>query len=292
MTHDELKEMIALHALDLLDEADSRALVSHLASSADDERELAQLRDAAAMLTYTVAPIAPPPNARAALLAKIRATESNANSSGNASELSHAPKVPSNVVPLSRAKPRPINALDGSRFVSPAWRYGAIAAALVLGVCIVALGMTWKRLGETRAEVARLRAVETELARERERGNKAEESAALLRSPDARFALLAGTPQAPRAHGRFVFDAQTGEALLVSFELPPAPAGKAYQAWFIADGVPLPGGVFRTDAAGGVVFSERVPASGRRAALFAITLEDAGGAQKPQGQQFLAGKLS
>lgn len=292
MTHDEQKEMIALHALDLLDEAESRALASHLASSAEDERELARMRDAAAMLAYTVASVAAPTHLRDELLAKIRAMKSNTNTSGGSSMLSHESELPSNVVSLSRAKPRPVNALDGSRFVSSAWRYGAIAAALVLGVCIVALGMTWKRLGETRREVARLRAVETELAVERERAEKAEAIAQMLRSPDARIAVLAGTPQAPRAHGRFVFDAQTGDAMLVSFDLPPAPAGKAYQAWFIADGIPLPGGVFTADAAGRVVFRERVPASGRRAALFAITLEDAGGAQKPQGQQFLAGKLS
>jgi anti-sigma-K factor RskA len=292
MTHDEIKEMIALHALDLLGEAESHALESHLASSADDEREFAQLRDTVAMLAYTVAPIAPPSHSREALLEKIRKTKPNTNSSGGASELSREPETPSNVVPLSRAKPRPTPAFDGSRLVFSAWRYGAIAAALLLGVCLVALGTAWQRLGETRAEVARLRAIESTLASERERADKAEAIAAMMRSPDARIALLAGTPQAPRAHGRFVFDAQTGEALLVSFDLPPAPAGKAYQAWFIADGVPLPGGVFTADAAGRVVFREQVPTSGRRAALFAITLEDAGGVQKPQGQQFLAGKLS
>lgn len=292
MTHDELKEMIALHALDLLDEAELRALRAHLESSMEDERELTVLRDAAAMLAYTVAPIAPPAHAREALLAKVRAAKSDANSSGSAFIVNPESEVLTNVVPLSRTRSQSAHALDGARFVSSAWRYGAIAAALVLGVCVGALGVTWQRLGETQVEVARLRTIETELARERERGDKAEAIAQMMRSPDARIALLAGTPQAPRAHGRFVFDAQTGEALLVSFDLPPAPAGKAYQAWFIANGVPLPGGVFTTDVTGRVVFRERVPTNGRRAALFAITLEDEGGAQKPQGQQYLAGSVS
>ena len=286
MNHDALQEMIALDALDLLDEAESRALAERLASDANGQQEAKDFRDAAAMLAYMVDPVKPPAALRVAVLAKIR-EETNALS-GNGGAPARA-----NVVPMTRPIAKsPVGAGSQRAMNDRLWRFGAIAAALLLSVCIVTLGMLWSRLGEARAEVSRLRGVESELARTKEQAERAEATASLLRDPEARIGVLAGTSQAPRAHGRVMLDPRTGEALLLSFDLPPVPPGKAYQLWFIADGVPLPGGVFTTDATGRVVLRETVPIEGRRAAVFAITLEDAGGSPVPKGQKYLAGPLS
>ena len=73
-------------------------------------------------------------------------------------------------------------------------------------------------------------------------------------------------------------------------DLPPAPAGRAYELWAIVGTRPLPSGVFGVDAEG--TGSLRVPplAAARRVNRFAVTLEPAQGVPAPTGQMYLASK--
>jgi anti-sigma-K factor RskA len=98
---------------------------------------------------------------------------------------------------------------------------------------------------------------------------------------------------AERARARLTFDAQTGRAMLTAADLPPAPPGKAYQLWFIAAGKPpMPGSVFRPDAHGHAEMHENIPPEGRTAAVFAVTLEPAGGTSAPTGEIYLKSSAS
>ncbi|HYP54477.1 MAG TPA: anti-sigma factor, partial [Pyrinomonadaceae bacterium] len=109
----------------------------------------------------------------------------------------------------------------------------------------------------------------------------------------ARFATLAGSKLAPGAHGRVTFDPRTGRALLVASDLPPAPAGKAYQLWFIKGAAPpVPGRVFQTDASGRGSLRDQAPPRGLDADTFAVTLEPEQGVTAPTGQIYLVGKIS
>ncbi len=63
--------------------------------------------------------------------------------------------------------------------------------------------------------------------------------------------------------------------------MPPPPAGKAYQLWFLAGGKALPGKVFSTDASGAGTLSDQLPAEALKAVGFAITLEPESGVQSP-----------
>ncbi|MDQ3804367.1 MAG: anti-sigma factor, partial [Acidobacteriota bacterium] len=103
-------------------------------------------------------------------------------------------------------------------------------------------------------------------------------------------ASLAGTKTAPQASARVAYDRASGRALLLAYGLPPAPAGKAYQLWFIADGKPLPGGVFKTDDRGHARLSDRLPAA--TPAAFAVTLEEERGEQTPKGDMYLRSAAS
>lgn len=98
-------------------------------------------------------------------------------------------------------------------------------------------------------------------------------------------ALGSGTPSrlvALPLHGASgsVVRANDGSATLVVTGLPPAPAGKTYEAWVIEQGRALPAGLFR---AGGrtatLVLGRDLP----RGALVGITVERAGGAPAPSG---------
>jgi anti-sigma-K factor RskA len=114
----------------------------------------------------------------------------------------------------------------------------------------------------------------------------------VVTAPGALVAVINGTDQAPGASARLVMDKRTGRAVLAADGLPPAPAGKTYQLWYITGGKPLPGGLFTTDPEGRALLSDRVPEAGRDASLFAVTLEPAGGVPAPTGGMYLRGAAS
>ena len=104
---------------------------------------------------------------------------------------------------------------------------------------------------------------------------------------------LAGTEMARSARASFAYDPRTGRAMLLTEGLPPAPAGKEYQLWFITDPKhPVPGSVFKTDAEGRAMMHEQIPMEGRTASVFAITLEPAGGMKAPTSTPYLVGSAS
>jgi anti-sigma-K factor RskA len=67
------------------------------------------------------------------------------------------------------------------------------------------------------------------------------------------------------------------EGTLVVRNLDPAPAGKTYEAWVIKSGTPLPAGTFTGGGRVAFVLTRPVPDG----AVVAVTLERAGGVQKP-----------
>ncbi len=97
--------------------------------------------------------------------------------------------------------------------------------------------------------------------------------AAIFADPEARSVPLEG------ANGRVVVT-DTGDAALVVSNLPPAPEGKTYEAWVIADDTPQPAGLFDGKAERDVLLLSRpVPPQ----AQVAVTVEPAGGSESPTG---------
>jgi Anti-sigma-K factor rskA/Putative zinc-finger len=294
MRHEEYKDLLALEAAGAVDPSELRALDAHLATCAECRAELDELRGAAASLAYTVAPAAPPAGLRASLLAQVRelkARPATAEARDASPARADGARPATDLKEEARRLVRRLGLWDIFR-ARPALGFGAAAAVLLLAA-LAALSLTlWGRARELRAEVARLseRLGETEGEQALARGQLARmrEVNELLTAPGARLMSLAGTKTAPRAHARVAYDQTSGRVLLLAYELPPAPAGKAYQLWFIAGGKPLPGGVFKPDARGQGSLSDRLPtAPGLNA--FAVTLEDERGVQTAQGAMYLLG---
>jgi anti-sigma-K factor RskA len=110
----------------------------------------------------------------------------------------------------------------------------------------------------------------------------------ILTTPGARSSDLDGTKDAPNAHAVLALDRQSGRAVLAARGLPPAPAGKAYQLWFISNGrPPAPGKVFTTDAAGNALLEDHLPPTAADASVFAVTLEPHAGVPAPTGSMYL-----
>jgi anti-sigma-K factor RskA len=165
----------------------------------------------------------------------------------------------------------------GNEVVRPARNFGAsLAAAGVLLAAAVAAACAMYALGL----FARERALETELAVQRD-------LAAFLSSPETATIVLAGTEAAPKARLKLAYDRSSGRARLFGYDLPPPPAGHAYQLWFIVGGTPRAGRVFTPDATGQGSWNEDVPPEGRDAAVFAVTLEPASGVAMPSGPMIL-----
>lgn len=81
-----------------------------------------------------------------------------------------------------------------------------------------------------------------------------------------------------------VYAPGTSEAFAWMQNLPALPSGKAYQAWFIADGSPKPSKVFSSPEGGVWVES---PGDVSAFGAFALTIEDKGGADAPTQQPFI-----
>ncbi len=274
MIHEDYKEMLALHALDALDAAEARAVEDHLRSCDWCRAELAELRDASSLLAYAATPAQPSSDVRSRITSGVRAE-------------------PVRRAPETGAKRQPAPDVSAKVTSFPAfsfgWRLGALAAAVAYVALLVPLLVLWNHNAARQRELARLSSQlserQQELARERE-------AVALLTAPDSRKTELAGTSVARSAHGLLAYDRRTGHAMLFTDSLPPPPPDKVYELWFIANGRPLRGQVFTTDAQGHAVISDQVPPEARERAIFAVTLEPKGGVNSPTGPIYLSSPSS
>lgn len=145
----------------------------------------------------------------------------------------------------------------------------AVAAALLLVALLVSLFVLWQQNRELREK---------------------NQIAEVLNAPGSRVIELSGTTEAFGATAKLAYD-PTGRAVLIASGLPPTPAGKEYQLWFIVDNKPIPGRTFAPDNNGQSTLQDQVPEAARRSAIFAITLEPTGGVPLPTGAIYLRGEL-
>lgn len=335
MKHEEYKEMLELAALDALGEDDVRALEAHISTCDECRAELAELRDAAAMLVFYAEPVTPSAELNARILRVSRTTPRitrtpgrEVSESGDEGESDEAEQTsaPSGSVTQRQAWRR--------RWSQPS-RLRAVVAALILIVLIVALVVLWNRDRATRVELARLSSrndeMQAELGRlarrndelqaELERTSKHNEElqAELNRLPnrnnqrpgtinprepgvpatpgtppeiaenDSRVVELTATGAAPRARARLSYNMRTGVIELVVSDMPPLPAGKTYQLWLLIGGSPVSAGTFNTGPGGRAMLHGQLAAAALEASAFAVTLEPAGGSNKPTGPKYLLG---
>ncbi len=296
MRHEEYKELLGLGALGALDEAERRALDAHLPDCPQCRAELRDLSDAAAGLAYAVEPVAPPAHLRARVLESVRAAAPAA-----------AATVPTAPAKSSEPPARTASAPDARGLLArlglfeilrarPALGFGAAAAFAVIAVLGFTTALLWRRADRLGAEVARvssrLNDTQAELASRREQLARRREMEEMLAAPGTRVAELAGKEAAPQAHAVVAVHSATGRAMLIATGLPQAPAGHAYQLWFIAGGKPMPGGVFKTDPKGHAMLEDRMPEGANAASAFAVTLEREPGEQSPKGAMFLVSAAS
>ena len=263
MAHEDYKEMLAAHALSALDAADARALNQHLSECDECRRELADWENIAAEFALSANPAEPSRHVRERIMNAVR----NEN------------RGQRRVVSFSQSR------RDKWTSLGP---IGAIAAAVLFLVLIIWIIVLWQQnrmLHRQTEQLAReIQSVQEEAARSNEFVN-------ILSSPGARIATLDGTGPAPHATARLVYEI-SGRAMLMANNLPPTPADKAYQLWFIVGrNPPIPGKTFETNFAGRGELSDEIPEQAMQSAVFAVTLEPLGGSLSPTSPIYLRGGL-
>ena len=145
------------------------------------------------------------------------------------------------------------------------WIVGTSAIAAVAAIAAIGFGIWAASLSSS-------------LDRERSARQKVER---LLADPTATTRSISG-----KAGGTLVVSS-SGEAALIVSRLAPAPSGKTYEAWVIANGKPERAGTFGGGGVTSLLSLERAVPNG---AQVAVTLERRPGGDKPTGPILLSSK--
>jgi hypothetical protein len=310
MDHAELEDLLALAALGRLDAPDEAALEAHLREGcAQCEAELRALREAAAALALSLEPA--PAEQRLWLKLKARLDQSlpQASPAGRFS----APEVGERQAqsaerPTAPRASRPAGherydaALRRTPRVWP-WRVAtgmAAAAALVLAFFAGGAAREFGRIDrQRRLRIAQLEkqalslssersAARTQAVRLEQALNRRARLQSVLMASDAHMMHLKPLGPAPGARALVAMSATRRSAVIQAAGLPPTPAGKAYEMWWITkQHGPVPAGIFHAETGREVIASIDPPPSGERLLMAAVTLEPAAGVAKPTGRMYL-----
>ncbi|MGP6172303.1 anti-sigma factor [Microbacterium sp. A196] len=238
MNEKEFAELAAGHALHALSDADERRYADALVAHPEWEAFAAYDTETAALLADGAVPALPSPGVRDALLAQIAVTpQADASSEGD---------VEPTAAPGPTAAPVP--AASQRRWSR---RLFALAASVVL---IAGLGIGAAVLIPQLTQPASVVALEK-----------------IEAAPDAQQQTIELDSGAQAtAH----WSASVGSAVLVTDGLDALGADQTYQLWFVRGELPLPAGIFETDAGAATALLDGDMHEGD---VIAVTVEQAGG---------------
>ena len=272
-SHDAWRDDAGLYALGALAEKDRDAFEAHLATCPECAAEVRALEGVVTALPYA-APLVDPP---AALRSRVL-TAAGAPQTSFRSMITEPPWTHFSV----RRKHISVNV---------AWL--AAAALLVVSVALGAYAVTLRQRvggleGQLREAVSRLDLTEQRLADATRAAERAQMRMAVLTSPDLKEVSLKGQPAAPSAAGRAFWSRSNG-LLFAANDLPPLPAGRTYQLWFLTPGAPVSAGLIKPDQNGRIAAAFDTPPGTPDPTGIAVSIEPEGGVPAPTGAIYLAG---
>ncbi|MPZ87723.1 MAG: hypothetical protein GEU81_06525 [Nitriliruptorales bacterium] len=171
-------------------------------------------------------------------------------------------------VDVTRQLP-PLPVPAGSPTLGERFAPALAAAAAVLVVAVLVLGALTTHLN------SRVQGLETQLA-----GLDTQaQLLPVLAAEDTEVAAL--TLADGEGTARFLYSAALDQGILVADGLPPLGPDQIYEIWTFHDDVPVPAGLFDTDAGGRAMAAVDGTVTG--AELVAVTVEARGGVPEPQG---------
>jgi anti-sigma-K factor RskA len=258
MTHDEALELAGLYALDALTSDEKAEVDAHVAACELDHSEIESLGGVTPALASLVEPVGAPASVKRRVM-DAYAADHPRNETFPDRQVQAAP---ANVPAATR------------RWQAPNWMGWAAAGMAVLLLAV--LGVAGLNL-KSQADLANQRADEMAAA------------VAAMTAPGSQVAVLHGSGAATGING-FVAIPSGGTGYMVMTEVPPVPAGKTYQAWYIVDGQPASAGTMSAGSDGNVVASGMQPLPGT--SVIAVTVEPAGGSAQPTSDPIIVGTLT
>ncbi len=259
MRCEELKELLPLQALRLLDAGEEAAVRLHLDGGCPRcAAEIAATRETLDLLPFALPAERPSPMAKARLMAAVRKESAGAT-------------------------PAP-GALAWGRTVA-----ASLALAILAGV--LAAAYVTRRADQVIAGLQdRIDRQTEKLAALQRQISAAQESIRLVSSPGVMVVDLKGQGAQAASSARVFWDRQRDRWELYAANLPPPPGGKTYQLWLITPTAKISAGLFEETARTASGQVSLPPAAGPVVAA-AVTDEPAGGSPQPTGSILLLGKI-
>jgi len=255
-SNSELQEKALLYGIGALPEEERRDYARHLEE--DDcqvcAAESLEFQNVAQSLAINVPAQTPSAAVKARLMAQVRAESST-------------------VVPAPEVRPK-----------RSAWQWigWPVAAAAAAALAII-LNMNVGLRRQVDALAIRVTQLEGEVTR-----NQTQMVA--LTDPRLTVVNLAGQGNTPQASGRIFWSKTDRRWMVYVVSLPPVPADRAYQLWFVTqDGTKLSAQVFNTEADGSAMLDLQLPPGATSLMAAAVTTEPAGGLPQPSGAFVLLG---
>ncbi len=169
-------------------------------------------------------------------------------------------------------------------------RFYLLAIAAIL-VAALAAGLFWNSHLKLKEQAEKVAEKEAQIA-EIEKTLKAKDAEiGWLRDPGVQLALLTGLADASHAKGKMIWHPTEHKGIFYAESLPPLVQTKSYQLWVIGAQGPVSAGVFETNRSGAAVLTiQQIQGSVEGSLQFAVTIEKAGGVQKPTTNPILIGK--
>jgi hypothetical protein len=287
MTHDELKALLPLAALQRLEPDEIANLREHLPGCAECDAELREFEHAVALMSLALNPS----TSEDRVTRRLEARLATPMTIGAAALHDRA---------ASRVVDQPRR--GGNRSIVTRL---SIAAAIILALYsagVTARLMNVQRAYDARADqLAYLQSRFTTLEHEAQQAESKMESLSrvlserirledVLDAPDLQLTRLAPLAPAPRAHAVIVMSRTSHAAMLRASGLESPPAGKIYELWWITKRKgPVPAGTFTAELGNEAIAKVDPPPIGELVMASAVTLESAGGARKPTGAMYLKG---
>jgi hypothetical protein len=281
----EVTELSGLFVLDALQPDERAAVVAHLETCPEAHEEVRAVGGVAPALASLAQPVDAPPELKTRVMAAYAADAAAgrlATQDAPAATIAQPAKLPGRystgerMTPVQTTAPipkaTPLAAPPRTAWQLPAWASWTMAVAAVLVVAVVGV---WAIGLQNRVSQAEQQAAELSQA------------IAAFSQPGSSVAILRDAND-PNASG-FAAVSPDGSVYVVMSGLPDAPAGKAYQAWYIADGQPVSAGLMPADENGLIVMSGPPPAPGTT--TVAITVEPEGGSAQPTTDPIVVGDL-
>jgi anti-sigma-K factor RskA len=277
------------YALGLLSPADRAQVEQTAAAHPEIQRELREV--ISGLDTYAQAhAITPPPAMRERVLAgwqqAIQATPAAEQAPPMMQATPAAPiGVPTApVIPDPGPVVRPIGSAPEPAYTAPRTGFNwLMAASVALLLSVAGNYVLYNRWQNTESALFAAQNDQARFAAARQASERRVVSQnrelAVLRDDQYQSVLLAGTPAAPSAKARVLYNPATKAVYVNVRSLPAPPVGKQYQLWALDNGKPVDAGMLAAATIAGDSLQQMKDISSAQA--FAMTVEDAGGSASP-----------